>query len=87
MTSPGLTLQNIIEIGKRAVFLDQEGKHEGAAYFYEQASEALEKLLTSSSSVPASLASKAVEYRQRAVTLRTNCKLTYLLKYYFFSNH
>lgn len=74
MSSSGLTLQQIIEIGKRAVCLDQEGKNEGAAYFYEQAALALDCLLAADNNVPESLAAKASEYRQRAITLRNTRK-------------
>ncbi|XP_046445649.1 calpain-7-like isoform X2 [Daphnia pulex] len=71
MTSSGTTLQQAIELGKRAVLLDQEGKHEGAAYFYEQAAVALEEIVATNSIVQsATLAVKANEYKQRATSLR-----------------
>ena len=39
MTSPQQdTIQHAIELGRRAVLFDQEGKHDGAAYFYLEAS-------------------------------------------------
>jgi hypothetical protein len=77
MTSSGTTLQQAIELGKRAVLLDQEGKHEGAAYFYEQAAVALEEIVATNSIVQsATLTVKANEYKQRATSLRNLCKLT-----------
>lgn len=74
MTSPSLSLQQIIELGQRAVGLDKEGKHEGAAYIYEQTASAIQALISRDRNVPDSLSSKAVEYRQRAAILRNACK-------------
>lgn len=79
MTSSGTTLQQAIELGKRAVLLDQEGKHEGAAYYYEQAAVALEGIVATSSNAPATLAVKATEYKQRATSLRNLCKFMYII--------
>ncbi|KAI9565626.1 hypothetical protein GHT06_009418 [Daphnia sinensis] len=70
MASSGTTLQQAIELGKKAVVLDQQGKHEGAAYYYEQAAIALEDIVATELSSPATLAVKATEYRQRAKSLR-----------------
>jgi len=75
MPLSGTTLQQAIELGKRAVLLDQEGKHEGAAYYYEQAAVALEDIVATNSNVPATLTVKATEYKQRAISLRNSSKL------------
>lgn len=77
MASSGTTLQQAIELGKKAVVLDQQGKHEGAAYYYEQAAIALEGIVATELSAPATLAVKATEYRQRAHSLRNLCKLVF----------
>jgi hypothetical protein len=74
MTS-GTTLQQAIELGKRAVLLDKEGKHEGAAYYYEQAAVALEGIVATTSEAPITWTAKATEYKQRAASLRNSCKL------------
>ena len=71
MSSSGTTLQQAIELGSKAVAFDKEGKHEGAAYYYEQAAYALESLVARDSNVPQSFTAKASEYKQRAVILRT----------------
>lgn len=74
MASSGVTLQNVLELSRRAVVLDQEGKQEGAAYFYEQAASALSILLETDKNVPAALATKIKEYRDRAASLRASRK-------------
>lgn len=68
------TIDSAVELGKKAVTLDQEGKHEGAAYFYEQAALVLERLTISNPSLPGHLTSKAAEYKQRAASLRCSRK-------------
>lgn len=71
--SSSYNLNEAIELGRRAVALDQSGKYEGASYFYEQAAEVLEKLKALKVDVPASAFTKANEYRSRASDLRKLC--------------
>ncbi len=73
MTYSATTLQQAIELGKKAVAFDQEGRHEGAAYYYEQAAISLESIVARDSSAPQTLTAKVIEYKQRAVTLRALC--------------
>lgn len=70
-------LKQAIDLGQRAVVLDQSGKYESAAYFYEQAAEVLEKLKVLNASIPESAVSKAKEYKDRAVDLRNLCMVLY----------
>lgn len=74
MSGMGDTLNSAIELGKIAVALDQEGKHEGAAKHYEEAAAVLERLSALNLNVPQTLNSKAAEYRQRAAALRKSSK-------------
>lgn len=77
MASSGTILQQAIELGKKAVVLDQQGKHEGAAYYYEQSAGALEGIVATESNTQATWAVKAAEYRQRAKALRHFRKLVH----------
>lgn len=67
-------LNQAIEFGQKAVVLDQSGKYESAAFFYEQAAGMLEKLKDSNLEIPVSTVNKAVEYKNRAADLRNLCK-------------
>ena len=75
MSGTGDSLNNAIELGKRAVSLDQEGKIKEAASYYEQAAQSLENLAAVCSDLPQSLVLKAVEYKQRAAILLKSGKI------------
>ena len=83
MSGTGDSLNNAIELGKRAVSLDQEGKFKEAASYYEQAAQSLNNLAAVCSDLPQSLVLKAVEYKQRAVTLLKSGKYITHLDYKF----
>ena len=64
----------------RAVALDKEGgDKEGAAYYYDQAAAAINRLIATKVNLPTSWVEKASEYQSRASALRNPCKFKTIL--------
>lgn len=74
MTSPGLTLQQIIDSDKKRCWSWSGRENEGAVYYYEQAALPFECLLAADKNILESLDTIASEYRQSAITPRNTCK-------------